>query len=78
MLFNLIMFLKGVFDTFINYLKSPESSDRELFVEVSKSRQVVDITEVEMRVGTEQAAHLSPDKLVLQQTDTFLSSTHVT
>ena len=63
------MFQKGIFvrSKYIHYLKSPESSDREVFVEVSNSGQIVDIAEVDMRVGTEQAAHLSPDELVLQQ-----------
>ena len=59
----------------IFYLKSPESSDGEVFVEVSNRGQIVSITEVHMRVGTKQAAHLAPHKLVLQN-NTCLITIH--
>ena len=59
----------------IFYLKSPESSDGEVFVEVSNRGQIVSITEVHMRVGTKQAAHLAPHKLVLQN-NTCLVTIH--
>ena len=58
--------LKMRYSTETFHLKSPESSYRKLFVEVSNSGQTVSITEVDMRVGTKQTAHLAPDQLVLQ------------
>ena len=49
------------------YLKSPESSDRKVFVEISNVGQIARVAEVDVGVGTEQAAQLSKDNRVLDR-----------